>query len=106
MSAPDPDASPTDPIAAQRDALSNRLDAASTGMAELCTVYLGERLGYYQALAADGPLTPSELAARTATQERYAREWLEQQTVAGFLSVEDPALAPSQRRFFLPPGHA
>ena len=94
MSAMEPDTPAPDPITERRDALSNRLDAASTDMAELCTIYLGERLGYYQTLAADGPLTSSELATRTATNARYAREWLEQQTVAGFLAVEDPALAP------------
>ena len=51
-------------------------------------------------------MTSSELASRTGTNERYAREWLEQQTVAGFLAVADATHAPMSRRFFLPPGHA
>jgi hypothetical protein len=83
-----------------------RLDLAGTGLMELCTVYLGERLGYYGALAAGDSLTSTELAQRTGTHERYAREWLEQQTTTGFLAVEDPTLAPLDRRFRLPPGHA
>jgi SAM-dependent methyltransferase len=51
-------------------------------------------------------LTPTDLATRTATNERNTREWLEQQTVAGFVAVEDTTLAPAERRLFLPPGHA
>src|SRR5918997_6792965 len=66
---------------------------------------LGDRLGYYRVLAAE-PLTPSELAARTGTAERYAREWLEHQAVSGVLTVDDPTAAPAERRFRLPPGHA
>jgi hypothetical protein len=34
------------------------------------------------------------------------REWLEQQTVAGILEVEDEKLGANERRFRLPPGHA
>jgi hypothetical protein len=48
------------------------------------------RLGFYQSLADEGPATSNELGARTGTAERYMREWLEQQTVAGFLTVDEP----------------
>ena len=54
-----------------------------TGALELLTVYLGERLGLYQALSADGPATSAELAARTATTERYIREWRNTMPLAG-----------------------
>ena len=37
---------------------------------------------------------------------RYAREWLEQQAVAGYLACDDPAEPPERRRFRLPEGHA
>lgn len=37
---------------------------------------LGDRLGLFKNLAADGPATSSELATRTGIVERYAREWL------------------------------
>jgi 2-polyprenyl-3-methyl-5-hydroxy-6-metoxy-1,4-benzoquinol methylase len=43
-----------------------------------------------------------ELASRTATAERYAREWLEQQTVAGILKVDDEKAEARARRFSLP----
>jgi SAM-dependent methyltransferase len=72
---------------------------------DLFAVYLGDRLGYYQALAGSEPATSQDLAARTGTAERYAREWLEQQAVSGILAVDDPAAAPDARRYSLPAGY-
>ncbi|MEO1160548.1 MAG: class I SAM-dependent methyltransferase [Pseudomonadota bacterium] len=45
-------------------------------------VGLGNKLGLYKAMANAGPLTASELAARTGCAERYVAEWLNSQ-VAG-----------------------
>jgi 2-polyprenyl-3-methyl-5-hydroxy-6-metoxy-1,4-benzoquinol methylase len=72
---------------------------------EVYTIYMGDRLGLYRALS-QGPATASELAARTRTSERYIREWLEQQAVAGILGVENGHPDAAARRYFLPPGHA
>ncbi|HEY7879374.1 MAG TPA: methyltransferase domain-containing protein [Streptosporangiaceae bacterium] len=94
-------AEPGDPAA-----LAGRLFRDMTGALELLTVYLGERLGLYQALYADGPATSAELAARTGTVERYVREWLEHHAASGLLAVDDPAGGPLGRRYHLPPGHA
>ena len=47
-------------------------------------------------------MTPDDLATRTATAERYVREWLEQQAVAGFLTVDDGDAEPGARRYALP----
>jgi 2-polyprenyl-3-methyl-5-hydroxy-6-metoxy-1,4-benzoquinol methylase len=91
---------------AQRDALAERFFGAALGAYELMTVHLGDRLGYYRALAESGAATSGELAAATQTDERYAREWLEQQAVAGILEVDDAEAAPGERRFRLPSGHA
>jgi len=66
---------------------------------EVLTVYAGNRLGLYQALVDLGSATPSELASRADTDERYTREWAEQQAVAGILSVDEG-------RFSLSPRHA
>ena len=52
-------------------------------------VYLGDRLGYYRVLADGAALTSAELATRTGSAERYAREWLEHQAVCGVLTVSD-----------------
>ena len=87
-------------------ALTGRLFRDMTGALELLTVYLGERLGLYQALYADGPATSAELAGRTGTTERYIREWLEHHAASGLLEVDDPAAEPLARRYCLPPGHA
>jgi 2-polyprenyl-3-methyl-5-hydroxy-6-metoxy-1,4-benzoquinol methylase len=76
---------------------------ASLGMVDVLSVYLGDRLGYYRALA-EGPATSAEIARRTGTNERYTREWLEQQAVSGILEVTDGDAA--SRVFALPAGHA
>jgi SAM-dependent methyltransferase len=64
-------------------------------------VVMGDRLGLYRALAGAGPLTPGELAARTATAERYMREWLNAQAAGGFV-----AFHPEQGAYSLPPEQA
>ncbi len=87
------------------DALVDRLFEATIGALELCSVHIGWRLGLYEALAAHGAVTASELSAHAAIDERYAREWLEQQAVAALLAVDDAA-DPAARRFRLPEGHA
>ncbi|HEY5788224.1 MAG TPA: class I SAM-dependent methyltransferase [Microlunatus sp.] len=48
-------------------------------------LHLGDRLGLYKAMAGAGPLTPSELAHRTGTAERYLREWLANQAAGGYV---------------------
>jgi 2-polyprenyl-3-methyl-5-hydroxy-6-metoxy-1,4-benzoquinol methylase len=91
--------------ASPTDALVERLFMAATDMLEIASVHIGGRLGFYRALAEGGDATPGELAARTGTAERYVREWLEQQAVAGFLSVEDCDADAHARRFALPDAH-
>ena len=85
---------------AQRDALVNRLFNSTIGALELLHVYVGHKLGLYRALADDGPMTSADLAKSAGISERYAREWLEEQAVAGFLTVD------SERKFSLPLAHA
>ena len=63
----------------ERDALLGRLYTSPIGALELFHVFLGERLGLYQALASKGALNAAELAATAGIDERYAREWLEQE---------------------------
>jgi 2-polyprenyl-3-methyl-5-hydroxy-6-metoxy-1,4-benzoquinol methylase len=73
---------------------------------ELANVELGIRLGLYEVLAGAGAVTAGELAPRAGIAERYAREWLEQQAVAGVLEVDDTAKPADERRFLLPSAHA
>lgn len=53
-------------------------------------VVIGEKLGLYKALAA-GPMTSSELAAKTKTDERYVREWLASQAAGGYVTYDEKA---------------
>ena len=95
-----------DAVAQQRDRFVERMLQATSGAFAIFTIYLGDRLGLYRALAEGGPVTPPALAGRTGIYARYAREWLEQQAVAGVLQVEDAAAPPEARRYHLPAGHA
>jgi hypothetical protein len=47
-----------------------------------------------------GPMTPTELAAKTNVAERYAREWLSHQAASGYVEYE-----PATGKFTLPPEH-
>ncbi len=76
------------------------------GAMNVYAIAIGERLGWYDALAAADSMTSSELASSTDSDERYAREWLEQQTVAGYLDVDDASADLATRRFRIRPSHA
>ena len=89
---------------AARDALAGRLFESAAGAFDLAAVYVGDRLGLYRALDASGPRSSPELAARTGLQERYVREWLEQQAVTGILAANDEPDG-ARRRYSLPAGH-
>ncbi len=60
-------------------------------------VVIGDRLGLWKALAAHGPSTPDELAARSETSPRYIREWLNAQASAGYVKYD-----PATGRYALP----
>jgi SAM-dependent methyltransferase len=51
-------------------------------------VRIGDKLGLYKSLVSGGPQTPSELAERTNTAERYVREWLNAQAAGGYVSYD------------------
>lgn len=88
------------------EALADSLFGDLLGAMNTFAVAVGSRLGWYDALAAADALTSTDLARLTDTDERYAREWLEQQVVAGFLSVADASAGPNERRFSLSASHA
>jgi SAM-dependent methyltransferase len=89
------------------EAFAKKMFGSFLGSLDTLGFYAGERLGWYQALADHGPLTTAELAERTGTNERYAREWLEMQATFGHLRVADPAgSSASERRYAIPAGVA
>lgn len=83
-------------------AMVERLFLGTVAALEVLSVALGDRLGLYATLREDGPSSAGELADRAAIHPRHAREWLKQQTVAGFLTVDDPDRDP-QARVYSPP---
>ena len=91
--------------AERRDALVGRISQSLLGAMDLFTIYLGDRLGLYRAMRDGGPATSAELAARAGIDERYAREWLEQQAVGSLLDVDDAEKDAMARRYSLPAGH-
>ncbi|MDP9395668.1 MAG: methyltransferase domain-containing protein [Actinomycetota bacterium] len=90
----------TDARSVTAEAMAERLLDAALATADIFAVYLGDRLGWYTALAVAGSLTPDQLARETSTHPRYAREWLEQQAATGIV------IADSHGCFALPPGAA
>jgi SAM-dependent methyltransferase len=64
-------------------------------------VTLGDELGLYRAMADAQPVTAAVLAARTGTQERYVREWLNAQAASGYVEYDAAA-----ETFVLPAEHA
>ncbi|WP_448809125.1 class I SAM-dependent methyltransferase [Agromyces bauzanensis] len=84
------------------DAFAERVLGAALGWIETMSIHLGTQLGWYDALVSEGPLTASELARRTSTAPRYAREWLEQQAAFGIIEVVGGGIADDSRVFALP----
>ncbi|AWS42699.1 class I SAM-dependent methyltransferase [Streptosporangium sp. 'caverna'] len=79
---------------------ADRLLKSALGTIEILSIHLGDRLGWYRALADHGAATAAELTARAGGHERYAREWLEQQAATGILVTREDG------RFVLPEGAA
>ena len=91
----------TDAAPAAVEALAGRIFSTGVGAAELCTAYLGIHLGLYRSLA-DSPATSTALAERTGCDERYLREWLAGQAIAGLLTAAGPD--PASAEFALAEG--
>jgi ubiquinone/menaquinone biosynthesis C-methylase UbiE len=89
-------------ITSDADTFAEHLFGAANHTLEIMCAYIGDRLGWYDALA-DADATPDELAERTGTHPRYAREWLEQQAVTGWVEVTE---VDGTRRFHLTPAAA
>src|SRR5579871_3994407 len=64
-------------------------------------VVVGDKLGLYKAMAGAGALSSAELAAKTSTDERYVREWLNANAASGFVTYD-----PATQKYELPPEQA
>ena len=73
-------------------AVADRVFASLLGALDVLTIHIGDQLGLYDLLHRRGPLDVAAVAAASGTHPRYAREWLEQQAVAGLIDVLDPQI--------------
>jgi len=71
------------------------------GASSVAMVRIGDTLGLYKAIHANGPMTSIELAKAAKVDERYLREWLSHQAASNYLSY-DPITA----KFAMPPEQA
>ncbi len=90
----------------QAETFAARLLQSAAGAFEVFSIYIGDQLGFYEVLAHNGAMSSVAIAAGTGTSERYVREWLEQQPVAGLLDVLNPEASAMERLYELPEGHA
>ena len=49
---------------------------------------IGHKLGLYKAMAGEGWISSQQLAAKTNTDERYVREWLNNQAAGGYVAYD------------------
>ena len=83
------------------DQLAERIINETNSAISCLTLYLGHKLDLFNSLKKVGPLTSSELAAKTNYSERYIREWLECMTVNGYIEYD-----PSTNKFNISEEHA
>ncbi len=88
----------TDQASARSEVLADRLFQSTLATMDTALVHLGNRLGLYQALSDIEPATSDEVAQAAGLHERYVREWLEQQTVSGFLDCDNPQASAAWQR--------
>jgi 2-polyprenyl-3-methyl-5-hydroxy-6-metoxy-1,4-benzoquinol methylase len=70
----------------QAQAFTGRVLTDTASAATVVLAAVGDRLGLFGALRADGPATSGELACRTGTDERYVREWAAGLVAARYLT--------------------
>jgi SAM-dependent methyltransferase len=92
---------PTD-LDGTAEALAERVFGSALATMELATIHLGLRLGLYQALSELGSATAEQLATDIGGDDRYIREWLEQQAMAELLTCANDDAAPEERRYEVP----
>lgn len=100
------DAESSNVMSDQAEAFAARVFTQVVDAFEVLSLYIGDRLDLYRALRDVGPLSAAQLAERSGMHPRYAREWLEQQTVAGYLVADPEPVEGEPRRFRLPEAHA
>lgn len=83
------------------NAFMGKVDSDMGAAMHAALVVVGDHLGLCAAMAGAGPLSSTELAARTHTSERYVREWLNANAASGFVTYH-----PATQKYELPPEQA
>jgi SAM-dependent methyltransferase len=91
------DTMPTEQASATEQ-VAERIFGEALGGFHLFSVYLGVRLGLFEALGDHPDSTAAELAAATRVDARYALEWLQAETIAGLLLASDDDYASARFR--------
>ncbi|HEU5002011.1 MAG TPA: class I SAM-dependent methyltransferase [Actinomycetota bacterium] len=85
---------------AKAGAFTGRVLGDTAAAATVVLAAIGDKLGLFKDLARGGPATSAELARRTQTTERYAREWLAGMAAAGYVTYDA-----TDATYSLPPEH-
>ncbi|WP_109510002.1 class I SAM-dependent methyltransferase [Nocardioides speluncae] len=91
----------TEPNAAAMEAFGDRMAGMLNEACAALLTSIGHQTGLFDALAATGLVTSTELAEHAGLNERYVREWLGGMTVARMVRYDAES-----DRYFLPPEHA
>jgi 2-polyprenyl-3-methyl-5-hydroxy-6-metoxy-1,4-benzoquinol methylase len=86
---------------AKVEAFLNQVLGEAGAAMNAALVRIGDALGLYRAMGDAQPVSAAALANRTATHERYVREWLNAQAAGGFVVYD-----PETDRYTLPAEHA
>lgn len=97
-----PEAAGIDPVALEAFVQHVAGDLAAAMSAPL--VWIGDKLGLYEAMADGTAVTPAELAQRAGTDERMTLEWLRNQASGGYVCIDRDETG--ALRFRLPREHA
>ncbi len=73
---------------AKLEELMGRMVGHMTGAAACFSIWLGDELGLYRALAQDGARSAEEVAGDASCHPRLVREWLDGQTAAGLVDYD------------------
>ena len=73
------------------EAFMGRMIGHMTGAALCYSIWLGDELGLYRALAGSGPRTADSLAEETGCHPRLVREWLDGQAAGGLVAYDADA---------------
>ena len=70
------------------EAFMGQMIGHMTGAALCYSIWLGDELGLYRALAGSGPRTADSVADKTGCNPRLVREWLDGQAAGGLVAYD------------------